>query len=565
MQHSSRLLKRTGLATAVAAATMAVSLQSQALDFEFDNNDLKIDWDTNVTYGVMWRVQGRDSKHQTDNTDDGTNNFDTGIVSNKISVVSEADFQWGNYGFFVRGKALYDYRYQNQDTDMSRENYFTDNSGDGDGQWTTDIFGIPVGGSAGDLARKDFHDDTKDIHGKDAFFLDAFLYGDFVVADRLLQARLGRQVVSWGESAFYQGISGTQSHVDAAAAQAPGTEVKEIFMPIGQLYANLELSPSFNLEAYYQYEWKKTQQAGVGSYWSNADVTGAGAERLLIIQQGVPVFGTLAVPFDVIREDEPDGTSEEDSWGVALRYFMEDGTELGFYRTTYHDKYPSVRGLTDENPALPPLAAFPEAQQDYYARDIDLYGVSFSTLVGEFQVNGEISYHDGAVPTQTTLPTLDSETGSYYTPEFQTGHVTQANLGFLYILGNNFLSDGINVVGETAYVRTNLSPGDLKREQNIGMINTKNAWGYTLSATLNYKSVMPGLDIDVPISFKDTPSGVWKTLTMQEGAKSASVGMRFKYLGDWKGNLKYTTFWGAKSDHRNHDRDNISFDVTYSF
>ena len=46
---------------------------------------------------------------------------------------------------------------------------------------------------------------------------------------------------------------------------------------------------------------------------------------------------------------------------------------------------------------------------------------------------------------------------------------------------------------------------------------------------------------------------------------SASIGVRFKYLGAWKGNLKYTSFWGAKDEHRNHDRDNISFDVTHSF
>jgi hypothetical protein len=564
MYHDNRTFRKRGTALGVAAAILGTSLSTQALEFEFDDRDFRIDWDTNITYGAMWRVQSADSKAEA-NVNDGTNNFDTGIVSNKISVVSEADFQWGNYGFFVRGKALYDYRYENQDTDMSRANYFTDNSGDGNGQWTTEIFGRPVGGSVGDVARKDFHPDTLDIHGKDAFFLDAFLYGDFFIGERLLQARLGRQVVSWGESTFFQGISGTQSYIDAAAATAPGTEVKEIFLPLGQLYGNLELNESFSLEAYYQYEWKKTKQAGVGSYWSNADVTGAGAERFLIIQENVPVLGTLAVPFDIIREDEPNGTDEESSWGIALRYFMEDGTELGFYRSRYHDKFLSVRGLTEENPALPQLAAFPEALQDFYQQDIDLWGVSFSTLVGDVQVNGEVSYHEDALPTQETRPTLNPETGNYSTPDFHTGYMTQANLGFLYIIGDNVLADGMNLVGEAVYVRTNLSPGELLREENISMKNTKNAWGYTVGLTLNYKSVLPGLDLDVPINFKHTPSGIWKTLSLQEDAKSANIGVRFKYLNNWRGNLKYTTFWGNKDEHGNHDRDNISFDITYTF
>ena len=37
------------------------------------------------------------------------------------------------------------------------------------------------------------------------------------------------------------------------------------------------------------------------------------------------------------------------------------------------------------------------------------------------------------------------------------------------------------------------------------------------------------------------------------------------WVGNWKSNLKYTTFWGNKNEHRNHDRDNISFDITYTF
>jgi hypothetical protein len=567
MQTNRKNFRRHRLALGVAAATLATSMNTQAMEFEFEDSDLVIDWDTNVTYGVMWRVQSADSRLSEAgyaNVNDGSNNFDTGIVSNKLSIVSEADFQWGNYGFFLRGKALYDYRYENQDTDMSRDNYFLDNSGDGNGEWTTDIFGIPVGGPVGDLARKDFHEDTKDIHGKDAFFLDAFLYGDFFIADRMLQARLGRQVVSWGESAFFQGISGTQSYIDAAVATAPGTQVKEIFLPLGQLYANLEINQAWSVEAYYQYEWKKTKQAGVGSYWSNADVTGDGAERFLIIQEDTPI-GDLAVPFDVLSEDEPDGTSDESSWGIAARYFMEDGTEFGFYRTTYHDKFLSVRSITNENPSLPQLAPFPEAIQDVYQQDIDLWGVSFSTLKADIQWQGEISYHENALPTQETRPTLDPATVSYFTPNFQTGYVTQANLGFSHLIGANAISDQVTLTGEAVYVRTNLSPRELLREQNISMKNTKNSWGYVLSATLAYKSVLPGLDLDVPLNFKHTPSGVWKPLSLQENAKSASIGIRFKYLTNWRGNLKYTTFWGAKDDHRNHDRDNISFDITYTF
>jgi hypothetical protein len=273
------------MALSVAAVTLTSAMGAQALDFEFADGEVQVDWDTQLSYGAMWRVQSAapnwDNLASSFNTNDGTLNFDTGIVSNKISMVSEADIRWRNFGFFVRGKAFYDAGYEDQDTDMSEENFFYDNSGDGGGEWTTDIFGvIPVGGALGTLERQDFHEDTLDIHGKDAFFLDAFLYGDFEVGGKFLSARLGRQVISWGESLFFPNTSGAQSHPDAAAAAAPGTQLKEIFMPVGALYGNLEVSSAISVEAYYQYEWKQVKQSGVGSYWSNADVSGAGAERL---------------------------------------------------------------------------------------------------------------------------------------------------------------------------------------------------------------------------------------------------------------------------------------------
>ena len=60
-------------------------------------SDLQIDWDTNVSYGAMWRVQSAepntDSLEASWNTNDGTYNFDTGLSSSKLTIVSEADFR----------------------------------------------------------------------------------------------------------------------------------------------------------------------------------------------------------------------------------------------------------------------------------------------------------------------------------------------------------------------------------------------------------------------------------------------------------------------------------------
>ena len=57
MQHDNRNFRRQRIALGVAAALLGTSLSTQALEFEFDDRDFRIDWDTNITYGAMWRVQ----------------------------------------------------------------------------------------------------------------------------------------------------------------------------------------------------------------------------------------------------------------------------------------------------------------------------------------------------------------------------------------------------------------------------------------------------------------------------------------------------------------------------
>src|SRR5210317_18531 len=301
MQNNDSFSSKGLLAQSITAAiTLLATMSTQALQFEFNDGDVVVDWDSSIKYGVQWRVEDPDPNLDnfvaTANTNDGTNNFDKGVISNRISLLTEADIQWRNFGFFLRGKALYDHRYEDGNANQTEETYLSDNSGDGAGTWLN-VLDAPLGTTA----RKDFNDDMLDIHGKDAFFLDAFVYGDFELGERLLSARVGRQVISWGESLFFQGISGAQNYADAAAANSPGTQVKEIFLPTGAAYFNLEMTPSINIEAYYQYEWKETKEAGVGSYWSNSDISGDGSERILFVVEDLG----LIIPAPVTNGEDP--------------------------------------------------------------------------------------------------------------------------------------------------------------------------------------------------------------------------------------------------------------------
>jgi len=537
------------LAKGAMVSTLALAINAQALEFDFKDSDLTIDLDTTLTYGAQWRVQSASMDYENRyaaviNSDDGTNNFDTGLVSNRITIVSEADIQWRNFGFFVRGKALYDDVYENDDTNQDELTYLTDNSGDGGGTWLN--FG---GAELGTLAPEDFHPDTIDLHGTDAFFLDAFLYGDFELGDKFVSARLGRQVVSWGESTFIQGISGTQNRLDESAAAAPGTQVKEIFMPTGSAYVNLELTPSISVEAYYQYEWLESQWAGVGSYWSKADFAGAGAERFLL---HVDNLG-FTIPVDMARTDDPGDSGQ---WGLAMRYLTENGTEFGFYRTAYHAKFYNVLGVADPD-ARGPLAALPAEMTLHYQEDVDLYGASFSTLLGSWNIVGEISYQPNLQTPQTILPVVTDGVAANGVP--REAHVTQVNLGFLQIWGDNIFADGINMLGEIAYVRSN-HEDDTPLQQN-----TQEAYAAVLSTTFNYNSIMSGVDLSIPVNFKWGIDGYWNTLTMTQNTKSVSMGARINYRKQMTAEIKYTEFWGNESNNLTHDRDNVSFSVNYTF
>ncbi len=549
MQNFNSFSRKKLLALSVAAAAMTATINTQALEFEFNDGDVVVDWDTTLKYGVQWRVESADPNLDnfaaTANTNDGTNNFDKGVVSNRASLLTEADFQWRDYGFFVRGKALYDYRYEEGNANQSEETFLSDNSGDGAGTWIN-FMDDPLGNTA----RRDFNDDTLDIHGKDAFFLDAFLYGDFQVGERFVTARLGRQVISWGESLFFQGISGAQNYADAAAANSPGTQVKEIFMPTGAAYFNLELTPSLNIEAYYQYEWKQTKEAGVGSYWSNSDISGDGRERFLLYIEALDWI----IPVPVHDDKDP---SDSGQWGVALRYFLESGTEFGFYRLHYHDKFFSaIRGIADPD-ATGLIGQLPSELLLRYADNLDMYGASFSTLIGDVNIVGEVTYVPDTTVIQNALPVLDPQTGRYVDSKIRDGHVTQANLGAFYVWGKNWLSDSINMLGEAVYVQTNLDEDEI--------LNTDDAWGYAFTADFNYNSVMSGLDLAVKTSFKHAVNGSWKTLTLTEDAKEAGIGLQATYLKRWVADIKYAVFWDADKRNTKHDRDNITVTVAYSF
>lgn len=510
----------------------------QALTFEWESG-LSMDLDTSLTYGAQWRVE--EPKHSllrrpdpdwsfaekfaflgnpdtviAQNMDDGNNNFGTGPVSSRVTVLSDIELDYGDFGALVRGKAFYDQVYRDRHTDMDAIGYQTYN-------------GRPS------TRRGDFPADTEDDHGSDLAILDAYVYGSFDIGERLLDLRLGRQVINWGEATFFPGINGMQNRFDGGAANVPGTEVKEILLPTGAFYGQIDLRSNLTLQSYYQYEWKRTRLNGVGSFFSQQDYIGVGAESYYL---GVlELFGLD--PF--VPRLATDDASDRGQWGSALRLSLDSGAEIGFYYVRAHNKSPAFE-LTRIAAAGQEL---PVSYRIRYVEDIDTYGASFSTLLGDMQVNGELSLRQG-------VPMADSA------GDPREDDLLQVQLGFTQVFEPSALWDDLTVIGEVVGVQDQGRSNDEVRYDSA-------AWGYALRADFAYKNVMQAIDLNVPVFLMHTAHGTVRESNMVDDAVVLSIGLRGTYLDALMAELTYATYFGGGFDNWGIDRDNIALTLKYSF
>ncbi|AYC33385.1 DUF1302 domain-containing protein [Pseudomonas cavernae] len=395
----------------------------QAAEFSVADNQISGSLDTTLSYGAMWRVQGRDEDNIDDiNTDDGNRNFDTGLVSEVYKATSDLSAKYENYGLFMRGTAYYDTQIMDK-----RNDYYN----------TTDGVVRPSQSFPQD---DHFTEDTRHIAGRKAELLDAYLYGNWDVGEQPLSAKVGKQVINWGEGVFYRGGVSTINPLDAAKFHLPGSELKEVLVPVEALSFNFGLSDNLSMETFYQWKWQETRLDPVGTYFSETDLFADGGNTaytteptlapILAAYSQVAQFGLVGNgPFGPnafldpatgtfkVANIGPDIEADDSGqFGVAFRYVAEslNSTEFGAYFVNYHAKEPQVavdlRGYDGVDLAtlgafLPPqavpgvaildVASNAQARRDY-VEDIRMYGFSFNTTLGDASVSGEIAYRPNA-------------------------------------------------------------------------------------------------------------------------------------------------------------------------
>ncbi len=397
-----RLLTRTLLATALSGC-----IASSALAYKYENGDFSLNVDTTLSYGVSVRVQERDPNlvgkcnlspcqgfqasgapvipiaglpnalqrsapgRFSVNGDDGNLNYEKGDpFANTAKITQEFGFNYGpDFGGLMRWTGFYDFENQNRD-DLS------------------------------DLAK------TK--VGKDVVLLDAFIFYNFGMGDYDASLRLGRQVVSWGESTFLQNGINVINPIDLSKLRIAGAELKEAFLPIDMVWGSVSFNENLSMEALYMLEFEQTEPEPAGTYFSTNDFGSLGARYVML------GFGTTDEPLDFDACFRPGAISTRDigavqacatavpriedrypsdlgQYGLAFRYFAPDlnNTEFGLFYLNYHSRLPFASGVAVTSGAANSARYFIE-----YPSGIDLYGLSFNTTLEEsgIAIQGELSY-----------------------------------------------------------------------------------------------------------------------------------------------------------------------------
>lgn len=548
------------LAAGTLIAGLGVTASASAAEWEFGDVNLNVKTTVSAELGmrtvnpdgdyIAVSNGGRNATFGTENYDDGDLNYRRGdLTTASLRMMHEADLSWHNYGAFLSFSYFYDA--VNNDADSTRR---------------TDL---------SDAARRQL--------GRSIDLYDAYIYGDFNVAGRPLSVRLGNQVINWGESLFHaSGINQTNA-LDVNRLKIPGTNVREGYLPSLMLYANVSPFENFSLEGYYQFMWRQSKLSPVGSFYSNEDLLGRGAQGFFGVGDpgaiGYAAATTPGFSFPKLADDKPKNGGE---FGVAARYFIDGlATEASVYYLRYHLKTPSF-GI--EASVFAPLFLFAAPINGYYAyfpEDIDLYGASLSFPLGPVAIGAEVAYQPD-FPVLLDDPITPAITALLAPPFFP---LSARNDGFTRADRLNFIANAQLTIGPSlAYigqlpsligadsidVLSEFGAVHFTGNKPVGVSRDMSSSDIVLVTSATYSNVlMSGLTLKPNVTFSYGISGtaidIATGYTSVGNARALKLGVSADLRSKYSASISYTNNMGGGWDARNSDRDFITFIASYSF
>ncbi|WP_191485639.1 DUF1302 domain-containing protein [Pseudomonas sp. FEN] len=577
------------------AVAMGVSAQAQAVSFNIGEIEGK--FDSSLSAGVSWGMRDANKglvgvpnggTGQASTGDDGRLNYKKGEAFSKIiKGIHDLELKYGDTGVFVRGKYWYDFA-----------------TADG-GQDFKDI--------------SDHHRD-EGARSSGAQILDAFVYHNYSIADLPGTVRLGKQVVSWGESTFIGNSINSINPIDVSAFRRPGAEIKEGLIPVNMFFASQSLTDQLTVEGFYQLNWENTVVDNCGTFFGNDVVQHGCNNNYTVGSPAIAPLQPLAAAFGqgfqvtsegvVVQRGDDRDARDGGQWGMALRWLGSD-TEYGLYFMNYHSRTPTVGTTTAGASTVAALgsilpltpAAFRSglAQsimlgrgQYYleYPEDIRLYGASFSTTLPTGTAwSGEISYRPNAPvqlnTTDLTLALVNPIAGGTASPiqtslgadnsGYRRKEITQVQTTLTQFFDQVLGAERLTLVGEAGMTYVGgLETKDKLRygrdsvygvygyQGDTGGFVTATSWGYRARAILDYSNVFAGINLKPNLSWSHDVKGYGPNGIFNEGAKAVSIGVDADYRNTYTASLSYTDFFGGRYNTLI-DRDFVALSVGANF
>lgn len=602
MKKMTSVFKKLPLASAVALAVTLPVTQAAS----FDIGSVNVEFDSTFSLGSMWRVQDRDLRvihpgnmagggGHSSVADDGNLNFDKGDMTSfvfrgihDISITGS-----GNTGAFIRFNYWYDDILENKNLPHGHtgNNYATN-------------------------ARLDNDAFDSYARGKGINLLDAFVYTSFDIGNMPADLRVGRQVLSWGESTFIQNGVNAINPADVNALRRPGAELREALLPVGMVSFSLGLTEALSLDTFMMYEWDNTKLDGCGTYFSSVDILGgSGCNKVTLNPQVGPntILGdkeSVEAGLYVARADDVKA-SDSGQFGLALRYYSTGlDTEFGFYYLNVHNTAPIISAYDWRTPAMSNNVVSTLGPQYFieWPEDNKIYGLSFSTTLAGWSWSGEVSYRPAqAVQINTTeilsaglQPHLPSSFLSRiddarpngipvggYARGYEELKVWQAQSTFLQFFDQVWGADRVTFIAEVALSHVADLPS--LDEQRFGRnpvygkcftaadaatpgitagncegFVTTNSWGYRTRLQFEYANAIRGWNLTPAIVFNHDVSGYSPNTNFIEGRRNLQLIMGGNYLSKYNFDISYSRFDGADYDPTQ-DRDFISASFSVSF
>ncbi len=438
---------------------------------------------------------------------------------------------------------------------------------------------------------------------------EAYLQNSFDLGSARVLARVGQQVLNWGERSSMGGGIGVLNPVDMPAMRRAGAVAQEQRVAQPMLFARLERAAGFAVEGYYQRVFKPAVLDMCGTFMASVDYQTEGCDRAYAGGPAATERQRTASGHFIERVGSPTSTDEA-QYGVALTWkSATPGTELGLYHARYISRTP-VPGMRKAGRPGPGLIPFdPDGRNlrffTEYVGHIEIYSLIAAHKRGANSWSAELALRPGQPlalpPSDVISPFLNPSSAALLRAEvdavplggiyhaYDRYRTAQLQIGWQHDWGRAgpaMLSGSAELVYKHVhglpdpalrrYGRAdaygigpiqgvcNAPPATAWRQCSTDGYVTPTAAAYRLRVDARFNEVLPGLALHAQAMFNHDFKGWGYDFQIHKGRRSALLAMRVEYRSRYVGEIAYAPLWGGIYNNLR-DKNQLSLAVGIKF